>query len=61
MMLDQRRPHVVLRIRHAELTQVARQRADQRNVAPGEIARQRQRVVAVVLGTAAHDHEEGGL
>ena len=36
-MLHQRRPHVVLRIGHANLPQKSRQRADQRNVPPGQI------------------------
>ena len=60
-MLGERRPHVVLRIGHAYLAQEARQRADQRHVAPGQVARERQRVVAVVLGSPAHHHQEGGL
>ena len=59
--LDQRRPHVILRIRHADLAQEARQRADQRDVAPGKPAGERQRVVAVVLGLPAHHHQEGGF
>ena len=59
--LDQRRPHVVLRIGHADLAQVARQRADQRHVAPHQAAGERERVVAVVFGGAAHHHQEGGF
>ena len=50
--LAQRRPHIVLRERHADLAQKARQRADQRDVAPDQPGRQHQRVVAVVLGAA---------
>ena len=60
-MLRQRRPHVVLRIGHADLAQEARQRADQRHVAPAERTGQRERVIAVVLGGAAHHHQEGGF
>ena len=36
-------------------------RADQRDVAPHQPGRQHQRVVAVVLGAAAHHHQEGRL
>ena len=61
MMLDQRRPHVVLRIGHTDLAQETRQRADQRHVAPGQAAGQRQRVVTVVLGAAAHHHQKRGF
>ena len=57
-MLHQRRPHVVLRIGHADLPQKSRQRADQRNVAPGQTTMQRERVVAVILGRAPHHHKE---
>ena len=57
----QRRPHVVLRIGHADLAQEARDRADERDVAPGEAGRQHQRVVAVVLGAAGHHHQEAGF
>ena len=59
--LDQRRPHVVLRIRHADLAQEARDGADQRDIAPRQAGRQHQRVVAVVLGAAAHHHDERRL
>ena len=59
--LHQRRPHVVLRIGHADLPQIAGQSADQRHIAPSKTAQQCQRVVAVILGAAAHDHQEGGL
>ena len=59
--LSQRRPHVILRVRHADLAQETRQRADQRDVAPHEPGREHQRVVAVVLGAAAHDREETAL
>ncbi len=60
-MLAQRRPHVVLRVRHADLAQEARERADQRDVAPDQAGREHERVVAVVLGAAAHHREEAGL
>ena len=56
--LAQRRPHVVLRIGHADLAQEARDGADQRDVAPRQPGRHHQRVVAVVLGDAAHHHDE---
>ncbi len=60
-MLAQRRPHIVLRKRHADLAQKARQRADQGDVAPDQPGRQHQRVIAVILGAAAHDGEEASL
>ena len=56
--LRKRRPHVVLRIRHADLAQEPRDGADQRDVAPAEPRRHHQRVVAVVLGDAAHHRDE---
>ena len=59
--LAQRRPHVVLRKRHADLAQKARQRADQRDIAPDQPGRQHQRVIAVILGASAHDGEEAAL
>ncbi len=61
VVLHQRRPHVVLRIGHADLPQIARQRADKRDVAPAETAGKRQRVEAVILGGAAHHHQECGF
>ena len=60
-LLHQRRPHIILRIGHADLPQKARDGADQRHVAPPHAGRQHQRVVAVVLGAAAHHHQEGGF
>src|SRR5262245_13437446 len=57
-MLYQRRPHVVLRIRQANLPQKAGNRSDQRNVAPTKAAMESQGVVAVVFGDAAHHHEK---
>ena len=59
--LDQRRPHIVLGIGHADLPQKARNGADQSHVAPHHPRRQHERVVTVVLGTAAHHHQEGRL
>ena len=59
-MLAQRRPHVILRVGHADLAQKARQRADQRDVAPDQSGGEHQRVIAVVLGASAHDREETG-
>ena len=60
-MLAQRRPHIVLRVRHAHLPQKARQRADHRDVAPDQPGGEHQRVVAVVFGAPAHDGEEAAL
>ena len=60
-MLAQRRPHVTLRIGHADLAQEARDGAQQRHVAPGEPGREHEPVVAVVLGGAAHDGKKTGL
>ncbi len=60
-MLAQRRPHIALRIRHADLAQEPRDGPQQRNVAPGQARRHHQRVVAVVLGDTAHHHDEAGF
>ena len=59
--LAQRRPHVILRVGDADLPQKARQRANQRHVAPHQAGREHERVVAVVLGASAHDREEAAL
>ena len=61
LVLDQRVRHVALRIGHADLPQEARERAHQRHVAPHQPGRQHERVVAVVLGAAAHDDQEGAF
>ena len=60
-MLAQRRPHVTLRIGHADLAQEARDGADQRDVAPAESGHEHQRVIAVALGPFAHDDEKTGF
>ena len=60
-MLDQRRPHIVLRERHPDLPQIARHGADQRDVAPSKSGIQNERIVAVVFGDAVHHHDEGGF
>ena len=60
-MAPQGRPHVVLRIGHAHLAQEARDGAHQRDVAPLRARGQHQRVVAVVLGAAAHHRHEAGF
>ncbi len=60
-MPPQRRPHVVLRVGDAHLAQIARDGADQRDVAPLQPGAEHQRVVAVVLGAAAHHRHEGGF
>ena len=59
--LAQGRPHVVLRERDADLPQVARQRADQRDIAPPQAGVEHQRVVAVILGDAAHHDQEAAF
>ncbi len=59
--LAQRRPHVILRIGHADLAQEARHGADERDIAPGEPGREHERVIAVILGVAPHHREETGL
>ena len=56
--LAHRRPHVILRIGHADLPQEARNGAQQRDVAPHQAGGEREHVVAVVLGSAAHDDDE---
>ena len=60
-MLDQRRPHVVLGVGHADLPQEARNGADQGHVTPHHPCRQHERVVAVVLRAAAHHDQERRL
>ena len=60
-MLAQRRPHVILRVGHAYLAQKARQRADQRDIAPNQPGGEHQRVIAVVFGAPAHDRKEARL
>ncbi len=57
----QRRPHIILRIRHADLPQETRDGANERDVAPHQPRRQHQRVITVVLGGAAHHHQERGF
>ncbi len=57
----QRRPHIILRIGHADLAQETRNGPDQRNVAPAQSCRQHQRVVAVALRLLSHDDEEASF
>ena len=59
--LDERRPHVVLGIGHADLPQEARDGADERDVAPHQAGGEHERVVAVALGAAGHDGQETRL
>ena len=60
-MRAQRRPHVILRERQPHLPQEARDGADQHDVAPLQAGLEHQRVVAVILGDAAHHHQEAAF
>ncbi len=60
-MFDVSRPHVVLRIWHAKLAQIARNGLHQRDLGPVEAGGQNKGVVAVVFGFAAHHRCETGI
>jgi hypothetical protein len=59
-MLGKSGPHVVLRERDADLTQIARECADKGNIAPAKSGPEDQCIVAIILGNPAHDHQEPG-
>jgi len=55
------RPHIALGIGNADLAQIARQAAHQRDFTPGEAGGKHQSVIAVVFRFAAHHRGKAGI